>query len=493
METSREDTKRAKRFARTPDYAITRGLSIYRVTPQSVVTPIATRRWLWTGDGWEHTPQGGRFNHYPKYTPADWAFLAHHGLRWDDTERRGRGKALPHADQEAAATSPGEDAQTASTHPRWRQHLQQPDSAAGYVFLRSWARRITLLRVEGGSRRKSLPLPSAKRVRLADDRLTESGRAARRLERQLDAVDRARERQLGSLANCRMPAKQARGAWARAAGVRKGSAIVARREARRRVDDNVMSYAEHGCDAIAAWEEDQQHFVDTINQTAQGLPERVFDLLAYLLNDAPSVEAGLATLARSPSTGRFETSFLRGQLAGLLKAFRTPLRPWGTGRTGGWIAPPPLAAARSAVADEGTRLAAKLQAPKNGRPPKVSPLAVLLALGVAQDTYRNLCLHGPTAMLAMEGHFAHTEMPWAVEPVVWEALKAVNHAVGEVRDVFGLSPGCLSEEHVANVVAQTSRREGATWRLSCALAADACGLPRAAVNRTVGRVSQKSR
>jgi hypothetical protein len=331
-----------------------RALSVKAAEVSPTVTP-ATRRWLDTHDhrGWVWLSRNDERKRIV-YGAAEIAFLEQHGLRWDDTPRRGRGKARPGAGDDVtdsgidsdAALDPGDPVPLSrSNHLRWLDRLES-HSEAGYVYLARWARAIRLRRVPFGERRRAVsktpPLPTAKGwPRFSVKLLSPEGRAKRELENVLDQFDARRERKLGERVLMKDLARSDRRGWAAQIAAHQADRLLARRRTLERVRDDAFCHLEHGADPVAVRQHDDQRLTDTIDDAAQQLPRPIFDALFYVLN-AREPDGRLAAtenvLTWIAQQWGLKTDIVRGILAEQMTVFRKPLQPWSSGRTGGWVA-----------------------------------------------------------------------------------------------------------------------------------------------------------
>ena len=153
---------------------------------------ITTRRWL----------HGEELRGLSKtkpiiYAPDTITFLETHGLRWDDTDRKGEGpKAkraqLPDAGRDIADYADDAiDLRAAArvNHPNWRAHLREPDTDAGYVFLRRWAQGITFRKPGGAPPRLRLVPDNKGWPKFSKKLLSPNGLVKRNLENALNAID----------------------------------------------------------------------------------------------------------------------------------------------------------------------------------------------------------------------------------------------------------------------------------------------------------------
>jgi hypothetical protein len=268
------------------------------------------------------------------YGPAEIAFLKQHGMLWDDTERRGRGKAFPRDLEDITDTAAGGDAAVDPTDP------------VPLSKIRRWPRTMCLgSGPVGEDPPRSVPKLSAAigQPRFSTRLLTDEGRARWKTERILDVLDAERARRLGELT--RPPRFADTDILAsHQSGARESRLLLHRRLARQRVEENALCYVDRGVDAVAAQEYDRQRLIDTINSAAHQLSHSDFELLECLVNvtDADDQQIGLeTTLVHMAAMNGLKTAAVRGIMAQALTVFRGPLSPWSTGRSGGWIPTPP--------------------------------------------------------------------------------------------------------------------------------------------------------
>lgn len=434
---------------------------------------------------------------------GQWAWKRDHGVAWDDTERRGRIPAGRHVDAGVDNATDGNGLVDPAKllHPRWRRHLEQPDTKAGYVYLARWARdragRLERVHVTDDGvtiymlnrhpdRRlvKDQAPKSRKGPRFSPALLAGEARARWEQDNDLQWVqERGRRRlNLGAYADgAKLDHEGHDGGWAHHLGVRRADVLLARKRARRRVERDALAYAEHGISTDAAEEVDHVRLQLAIWEGAQHLPRESREVLHFVL-EAVERESGRPghpehVLAWLADRGGIATADLRSGLAYCLAPLRARLRRWGRGRTGGWV---PAAEPLPGLTPTDVFKRLFDPAPRDGRPPDYDPRLAGLAIWLADGVMAQLDIF---TALALEGH---RQAPAAAVVAGLQDAMAIELAIE--RRAFGGTPPRLQQADVEAAVARVGYgRAGAVGKVTFELAAQAYGLPRKALEAAVRR------
>jgi hypothetical protein len=442
--------------------------------------------------------------------PADvltWCRLHARELLWDDSERRGRMPSRRRVGSNVGNAT-GEDGMIDPTkllHPRWREHMKAlPLDEHAYCAYRRRLREVSWRSLSAP------PTPTAKKLPkypfkasdlskepLGTKYLGEYLSPAERpwIDEELDALQIRHVYRAVGHDGADEYTNEREGGRARRLGAHKAEQLLARRHALERVEADVDARLAGHHDASTAAKADLEKLIDTINDAAQRLPDKdIFDAVNCLLNARDSngelgeTESVLVSMA---DQWRIKTDVARRVLAyQLATAFRKPLRPWATGRTGrdAWV-PPVLPAARSVAMDAFDAL---FEPKRDGRPPDHDPqlvaLALFLAVGIYHRLERGLGDEG-VGLAAIEGYWRDR---WPPEGIALALLAATTAEVSDRHVTFEgrpeTMPRYLNKAELDEIVARVGYgRPGACRALAFEVAALAYNLPRKALEAMVKR------
>jgi hypothetical protein len=441
--------------------------------------------------------------------PADiltWCRLHARELLWDDTERRGRMPSRRRVGSNVGNAT-GDDGTidlAKLLHPRWREHMKAlPLDEHAYCAYRRRLREVSWrsLSAPPTPTAKKLPKYQFKASDLSKEPLSTkylgeylSPAERRWVDEELDALQiRYVDKAVGD-DGADEYGNQREGGRARRLGVHKADKLLARRRALERVEADVDARLTGHHDAVTAANADLEKLLDTINETAQRLPNQdIFDWVYWLLNardrngELGATEKVLAWLSDQQG---LKTEVVHNVLAYHIQVFKEPLRPWAAGRTGrGALVPPPLPAARSVAMDAFEALFALKG---DGRPPDHDPQLVALALFLAEGIYHHLeqGVAGDESfgLAAIEGYWRDR---WPHEGIALALGAAATAEIADRHMTFEgktAMPRFLTRAEIDEIVARVGYgRNGACRALAFEIAALAYNLPRKALEAMVKR------